>query len=199
MILRYLCLLVVPCSSAPLPSAQTPQLSFWYVKGNGSSTNSCRLVKSDSDLEVSLKALGWKETDAGYPAIGWNDQKIAAVVTRTDAHARPTGVDLSADKSRAQVHVRQDDGEQESGILVVELGPPIAAATSCSVDDSDTKSTLGPAPNTGEPPTDSGKGSRSSSVSETAVPPRRPQNQNDVKEQSRPQGGSSTTEAEPPQ
>lgn len=144
----WLPLVLLTASQFPL-MAQTDSMHFRSIVANTPSTNSCSLVKSATDLEARLKKLGWKNKGADFPDIDWKTN-IAAVVTTSDSYGRPQGVNLSADKALAIIHLDAETNEHNSGVFVIELGPRFANVKDCSAQYKSLAAVLQSDPDTGK-------------------------------------------------
>jgi len=138
--LRVTCCAVALASAIPA-AAQTGPSKYWEVTAQGSTKNSCALVRNEDDLESQLTQVGWGgETSIPYIfpplARAGKAAKIAAVVTADDHFAQiadvsPSVSELSDSTSRLVIHLKRDGNQEKTGVFVVRLDPEYASMTTC--------------------------------------------------------------------
>jgi hypothetical protein len=118
--------------------AQTTSLHSATVAGNSQTTNTCTLVKRNTDLKARLVNLGWVEHGANYPGIDWRSGKIAAVITTSDQYAvfKQGGAAffLPSEKQVVVSMVLDSSHGPHAQIFVLELDSNLAIANTCRVE-----------------------------------------------------------------
>jgi hypothetical protein len=112
--------------------ARAADKNIWYIAGNPQSSDSCKLVRSDVDLEALLKSVGWKFNGSNFPTVDWAAKNVAVLVSTANPGATMSGAVLSPDKGLF-IQVNGPSQASGRGIFVVELESRYSDASQCHV------------------------------------------------------------------